>query len=145
MNGQTIDSSALLDAALKVAACKVCRGLLCQCERGHEWGYALATIWTQMTTCPECGGLPTALKGMWEPVLDTSKRSGDNSPAPCSVSFTRADVDVYIASLSYTDDGIASETPKHDKEDIIAFCEWLVKQNDKLKGGKPPRRTHESD
>jgi len=30
--------------------------------------------------------------------------------------------------LPYTEDGIASEAPKHDKEELVEFYEWLVKQ-----------------
>ena len=47
-----------------------------------------------------------------------------------AVSFTLTDVDEYIASLPYTEDGIASNAPEHDKEDLVGFYEWLVKQND---------------
>jgi len=46
-----------------------------------------------------------------------------------SVSFTLTDVDEYIASLPYTDEGISVNMPEHDKADIVDFYEWLVKQN----------------
>ena len=45
--------------------------------------------------------------------------------APCSVSFTIADVDAYIAAQPYTASGVECQAPMHDRDDLMDFYEWL--------------------